>query len=75
MYTWEAENRLVAVAPAPDVTLAEGMQWPSYVYDDVGRRVWKQLETYQGGSWTVTEQPKFLWDDWKLLLELEDIRG
>ncbi len=43
----------------------------------IGRRIWKQVETYQGtypnGDWVVTDTRKFVWDGWRMLAELQEI--
>ena len=31
----------------------------------------KQVETYSGGVWSVTEERKFVWAGWLLLMELD----
>ena len=86
-YTWDAENRLIRVEPADGVTPTDGMLRVSFRYDYQGRRVRKQVETYQGtypsGEWTVTAVRKFVWggtggssaSGWLMLLELEGGTG
>ena len=69
-YFWNAENRLIRVRPkgAPssgDVRL-------TYVYDYLGRRVRKTVETHNGSSWSETADTKFVWYNWLMLLELDD---
>jgi RHS repeat-associated protein len=70
--TWDAQNRLVAVGPPDGVTPADGAKRLTMKYDHRNRRVWKQVETYTSGTgWQITEQHKFLWDGWLMLLELD----
>lgn len=56
-YTWDSENRLVAVR-TPD-----GTRW-SYRYDPLGRRISKHRHTGDGG---VAEQIDFTWDGTRLV--------
>ncbi|MCX4750555.1 DUF6531 domain-containing protein [Kitasatospora sp. NBC_01287] len=52
-YTWDAEDRLVAV------TTPDGQNW-RYLYDPLGRRTSKQL--LGPGGTTAVEQTDFTWD-------------
>jgi RHS repeat-associated protein len=52
-YTWDADDRLVAV------TTPDGRRW-RYRYDALGRRVGKQRLTADGRA--VAEQTDFVWD-------------
>ncbi|MGC0331338.1 RHS repeat-associated protein [Streptomyces sp. SAI-170] len=52
-YSWDAEDRLIAV------TTPDGTHW-RYFYDPLGRRIAKQRLAPDGGS--VTEQVDFVWD-------------
>jgi len=57
-YSWNAENRLVTVAPqspAPGDTRAE------FVYDYMGRRVRTSVYTYSG-TWQESETRLFVYD-------------
>ncbi len=60
-YTWDAENRLVKLAPstsvAPQISLA-------FEYDWQGRRIHKQVWANAGWSGTPTNDVKFVYDGW-----------
>jgi hypothetical protein len=73
-YAWDAENRLVGVAPATtqpavgDVRLA-------FTYDYLHRRVWKQVFTWNGTAWPATPSSdiRFVYDGWNVLMELDGL--
>ena len=67
-YTWNAENRLVAVAP---VTPADGNKKTEFVYDYMGRRVKKTVSVYGSGTWTEEGTTLFVYDGWNLIQELD----
>ena len=73
VYTYDAENRLIGVGPGDDVTPTEGTLRLSFRYDYLGRRVWKQVQTYTDGQWPVTAERKFVWSGWLLLVELDTL--
>ncbi len=74
VYTWDGENRLVSAGPpgAPN-----GSQKAEYMYDYLGRRVQKKVWTRQGSppAWVLTEQRRYVWAGWLLLLELDGAGG
>jgi hypothetical protein len=47
-YTWDGENRLVSAAPTWPVS---GNKKLEFAYDYRGRRVQKQVSTYNGSTW------------------------
>ena len=67
VYSWNAENRLVAVVPE---TPANGDAKIEYVYDYMGRRVSKQEFDYAGDAWVVSADTRFLYDGWNLIREV-----
>ena len=66
-YTFNAENRLVAVEPQIP---AEGDKKLEFTYDYIGRRVKKDVYTYSSGSWLLTSDFLFLYNGWNLISEL-----
>lgn len=68
-YTWDAENRLIAVTPTSP---ANGDKKVSFVYDYRGRRVQKRVEAFNAGTWQFVEQRLFVWNGWLMLAELAD---
>lgn len=69
VYTYNAENRLVAVDPAIP---AEGDSRLEFVYDYLGRRVQKQVFAFSSGAWLPTSNSSFLYDGWNMIAELDD---
>jgi hypothetical protein len=46
VYTWDPENRLIAVGPADDMTLINSTKRAKYAYDYMGRRIEKKVYTW-----------------------------
>jgi RHS repeat-associated protein len=63
-YTWDAENRLVKLAPSttagPQISLA-------FEYDWQGRRIHKQVWPNTNWTGTPTNDVKFVYDGWNLI--------
>ncbi len=71
MYTWDGENRLVAIQPP---VLHVGDQKVEFVYDYLGRRIEKKRFTVPDDlpiGWDLVEHRKFVWSGWLLLLEVD----
>ena len=73
-YVWDGENRLKEFIPqSPQLGATHKLE---FVYDYLGRRVHKKVYDWdsQAGNWeaTTSEERKFIYDDWRLLLELDD---
>jgi RHS repeat-associated protein len=66
-YIWDAENRLVLIEPVSPTT---GDKKQLNVYDAQSRRVRKQISTYASGTWSLTTDEKFIYDDWNLVAKL-----
>lgn len=75
-YTWDAENRLVAVETA---TLAAGVGVPrqklEFAYDGQGRRVEKKVSAWNTGTSTyqLANDTRFIYDGWNLLADLNGL--
>ena len=65
-YSWDAENRLVGVAPA--ATNAGSVRL-NCAYDYMGRRVRKEVETWDGSAWSNTLTVRYAYDGWNLICE------
>ncbi|MFO7607499.1 MAG: DUF2235 domain-containing protein [Desulfurivibrionaceae bacterium] len=65
-YTYNAENRLVVVAPA---LLAEGDTKLEFTYDYMGRRVQKKVYVYTSNTWLLTSTTSLLYDGWNMIEE------
>ena len=74
-YTWDAENRLIAVEPDSTINVVPGTRRAYFGYDFRGRRTYARLEHWTGSAWTVDSERRFVWDGWKLLLELDVTRN
>ncbi len=66
--TWNAENRLVSVAPQ---TPASGDTKVEFLYDYRGRRVSKSVSEFNGTDWTQTSTTLYVYDGWNLIQELD----
>jgi RHS repeat-associated protein len=69
VYKYNAENRLVAVAPVVPVTGSSKLE---FVYDYMGRRAQKKVFGYSSGSWILTSDVSYLYDGWNMIAELDD---
>jgi hypothetical protein len=69
-YTWDGENRLIKVEPMGSA-LVNGAKKVEFVYDYLGRRVQKKVWTYAGGDWGTPVVRQFVWDGWRLVLEMD----
>jgi len=69
-YTWDAENRLTRVGPPAGGEAVAAIQ-VTFRYDYLGRRVEKQVSTWSGTAWTVTQTRRYVWDGWRMLLEMD----
>ena len=76
-YVWDGENRLKEFIPqSPQLGATHKLE---FVYDYMGRRVHKKVYDWdsQAEEWeaTTSEERKFIYDGWRLLLELEGGTG
>jgi RHS repeat-associated protein len=74
-YTWDGENRLVQMIANPNIAVPAGAKLKLvFEYDAKGRRIWKQIYTWNTGTSsynsTAAVDLKFLYDGWNLLAEL-----
>jgi len=65
-YTYNAENRLIAVAPQSP---SDGDKRLEYAYDYMGRRVNKKVYSYSAGSWLQEYESLYIYDGWNLIKE------
>jgi len=66
VFDYDAENRLISVAPETPV---DGATKVEYVYDYMSRRAQKKISTYTSGSWSLTASTTYLYDGWNLIAE------
>ena len=75
-YTWNAENRLVALEPS-SVAVALGLpeEKITYAYDSQGRRFQRKVFAYDPATQTWATNPSdvtlYLYDDWNLIYEAD----
>lgn len=73
-YTWDAENRLVAMETV-GACLQANPTFPAqrleFTYDSTGRRLAKRVFTWNLSleTWNLTADTRFLYDGWNLLAE------
>jgi RHS repeat-associated protein len=67
-YTYDAENRLIAVAPPTPVA---GDKKTEYLCDYMGRRVQKKISTYTDGAWVQETKKQYVYDGWNLIAEID----
>ncbi|HNQ23314.1 MAG TPA: RHS repeat-associated core domain-containing protein [Phycisphaerae bacterium] len=76
-YTWDAENRLVAVTPA--YRAVGGDRKVEFGYDYLGRRVVKRVYAWNGSAWVAPAGEcavrKFAYDGWRVIMELDGLNG
>jgi RHS repeat-associated protein len=71
-YTWDAENRLIALETLTAVANAGvPKQKLVFQYDAQSRRISKVVSNWTGSAWTLNYQRKFVYDGWNLLAELD----
>lgn len=78
-YSWDAENRLVAMEAKPWIEALNALtrQRLEFRYDAMGRRVLKRVfdQKVTPGTWTLASETRFLYDGWNLLAEFSVVPG
>lgn len=79
-YTWDAENRLIAIQTLPTL-LAPGGPLPvseykrlEFSYDSQSRRIRKTVLAWTNGAWTKVSDRRFVYDGWNLLTDYDPAR-
>ena len=67
--TWDGENRLIAMESLQNAPVGSS-NGLIFAYDEKSRRVSKAVQTFSGGSWSITLSNRFIYDGWNLLAEL-----
>lgn len=74
-YTWDGENRLIALETVSAVAAALPTlkQRLEFSYDAQGRRIGKVLKLWNasGSAWTTSAIQRFLYDGWNLITEID----
>ena len=68
--TWDGENRLIRKETIPTVPAAAKRKL-EFAYDAEGRRIRKQVFTWNGSTWVLQKDIRFLYDGWNLIAELD----
>jgi RHS repeat-associated protein len=76
LYSWDAENRLIAMEPTQDaLTAGVPRQKVAYTYDGQSRRIQRQTYTWDPaqnnnqGGWAAEDSTLYLYQGWTLLAE------
>ena len=76
-YTWDAENRLVALQTLSAVATSFPAlnQRLEFTYDGQGRRISKKVYSWNSTAWVLGTSTRFLHDGWNLLAELNALNS
>ena len=83
-YTWDAENRLIAMQMRAEMTPPQVPLFRAYYgYDGLSRRVVKSVErqdpvvtsTGQRPGWVIVEQREFIYEGWNVIGEMDSLIG
>ena len=66
-YTYNAENRLIAVEPENPTNGDKKLQ---FKYDYMGRRVLKQIYTLNNGNWELKTEKLFVYNGWNMFCQI-----
>jgi RHS repeat-associated protein len=76
IYTWDGENRLIAVETQPTaVTAGLPKQRLEFVYDGQSRRIAKKVYNWDGAAWQLGSSTRFLYDGWNMIAELDALNS
>lgn len=69
VYTWDAENRLIAMESAPSVpdTAKRKLE---FAYDFQGRRIRKRVHDWDGTAYVLADERRYAYDGWNLVAEI-----
>ncbi|HLE57959.1 MAG TPA: RHS repeat-associated core domain-containing protein, partial [Rhodothermia bacterium] len=80
-YTWDAENRLVAMetqvgAVVPNGPLPESERVRlEFTYDCQSRRIAKKVFSWTGADWALASHALYLYDGWNVIAEFDALSG
>ncbi|MGA1795436.1 MAG: RHS repeat domain-containing protein [bacterium] len=69
LYTYNAENQLVAVEPQNPTNSEKKIEC---IYDYMGRRVIKKSYRWNEVAWTIDEEILFIYDNWNIISEIKN---
>jgi len=67
-YTWSGENRLAELETVSGAPFTNKLV---FIYDGQGRRVSKEVSSWNGSSWVADYQQKYVYDGWNLIGEFD----
>jgi RHS repeat-associated protein len=70
-YTWDAENRLVAMETRTNLPASIPRLRLELAYDSQSRRVRKKVYSWTGAAWSTSSDTRFVYDGWNLLAEID----
>ena len=72
-YTWDAENRLIAITPKSGNEVLLGKKL-TFGYDTDAKRIWQDTADWNVGtaSWDTPLRERYLYDGWNLLVITDD---
>lgn len=75
-YTWDCENRLVAVTPKTGNEVLLGAKF-AFGYDGESRRIWSERTPWVAGNstWASPVRTRFVYDGWNVIAELTQVSG
>ncbi len=74
-YSWDAENRLIAMQTLTNLPATVPQEKLLFGYDYMGRRISKVVSNFNGSAWSVVSNLKFVYDGWNLMAELNGTNG
>ena len=69
IYTWDGENRLIAVETRADLPASVPRVKVSYAYDHQSRRIGKQPYALDGATWQPAAPQHYTYDGWNMIAE------
>lgn len=74
-YSWDGENRLIAVETAANVQTVVPRMKLNFTYDYQSRRVGKVVSIWSNSAWVAVRTNLFIYDGWNLLAEIQNSRS
>ena len=73
IYTWDGENRLIAVETRADLPASVPRVKVTYQYDPHSRRIGKEVSRRgaEAQGWNVEESRTFLYDGWNMIRDIQ----
>jgi RHS repeat-associated protein len=65
---WDAENRLISMESISDVQ-ANSRKKVEFSYDQLGRRIYRKVQKWDGAAWRLETESKYWYDGWNIIAE------